>query len=316
MRFNLPSDKEKTIWLLLAAAIGALSGQPAVGLVAGLGFAVFVNNGQKEFTSKLSKFLLQTAVIMLGFKLNISTLIKVGKGSVIITAATICIVMTAGYFLGRLLKLDKKLSTLISSGTAICGGSAIAAIAPAISANSSQIAVSMGIVFLLNAIALFIFPPIGHFFHMTQEQFGLWAAIAIHDTSSVVGATVSYGSQAAAIGTTVKLTRALWILPLALGLAKIHKSQSKAKFPLFLIGFVGASVARSLFPSLNDAWNWFGVCGKHLMTSTLFFIGLALNPKDIKTIGSRPLISAVMLWITIALSSFAIIFYSNAVTFI
>lgn len=303
-------SKGKIAWILATILISLIGKSPALGLMAGLATACFYEI-DKTYTNKLSKILLQLAVVLLGFKLELSILLEVGKNSVSITAITITIVLITGYYLGKIFKLDKKLSTLISSGTAICGGSAIAAVAPSINANSSQIAISMGIVFLLNAVALIIFPPIGHLLNMTQEQFGIWAAIAIHDTSSVVGATVSYGVEAAAIGTTVKLTRALWILPVAFIFSKIHKSESKAKFPYFLIGFIVASIISSYLPWLSSLWELLAVSGKQLMIGILFLVGLSLSPKELKIIGLKPLISAILLWLIIAIGSLAIILSSH-----
>jgi uncharacterized integral membrane protein (TIGR00698 family) len=217
--------------------------------------------------------------------------------------------MTLGWLLGKWLDVDKDISTLISGGTAICGGSAIAAIAPAIGASQAHTAVAMAVVFLLNALALLIFPYIGHFFGLSQNAFGLWAAIAIHDTSSVVGAAAIYGTAALAIATTVKLTRALWILPLSFVTAKIHKSNSGAKFPWFLLGFLIAAVIRSNFGDAEHVWNSFSGYGKHLMVATLFFIGGGLTREDLKKIGHRPLLKGVILWLVVSVLSLTAIYF-------
>lgn len=298
--------------LNIVIAIGALIltfilKSPAIGLLIGLFIALVIGNISVKFTSKLSKYLLQGAVVLLGFKLQLGTVLSVGSNSIFITATSISTVFALGYFIGKLLKIDSKLTTLISGGTAICGGSAIAAIAPAIAASGSAIAISMSIVFLLNAIALFIFPPIGEFFNLTQNQFGLWAAIAIHDTSSVVGATAIYGSVAAAVGTTVKMTRALWIMPVSFICAKTHNTKSNAKFPLFLIGFLLASLTHTLFPTQEPLWNNLASLGKQLMTATLFLIGLSLTKQDLKHIGTKPLILAVTLWLIISIGTFILV---------
>jgi len=312
----LKKNKTNLVWIIATITVSIIGHSPAFGLIIGLITACSLKNIDKTFINSMSKKLLQLAVVLLGFNLKFATLLEVGKNSIVITAVTITTVLIAGYFLGKLYKLDKKLSTLISSGTAICGGSAIAAVAPSINADPSQIAVSMGIVFVLNAIALFIFPPIGHFLHMTQEQFGLWAAIAIHDTSSVVGATVTYGAKAAAIGTTVKLTRALWVLPVAFVFSKVHNSNSKAKFPFFLICFMLASVISSYLPYFNNLWTTLAVFGKQLMVGILFLVGISLSPNDIRALGIKPFVAAVLLWLIIALASLSIIMNCNLASLI
>jgi uncharacterized integral membrane protein (TIGR00698 family) len=299
----IKNRKDEILWATLTLVILSFIKSPAIGLLLGLTIAVICKNNVQLFTNKLCKNLLQLSVILLGFKLNFSTVVTVGTSSVGVTACTLMFVLTVGYYLGKFFGLDKKIITLVSSGTAICGGSAIAAIAPVIGANASQIAVSMGVVFLLNAVGLLIYPPIGHFLNMTQEQFGIWCAIAIHDTSSVVGASAIYGAKAAAIATTVKLTRALWILPVSFVFAKIHKSQSKAKFPKFLIGFILASAIKSALPEYDDSWILLSNIGKQMMVGTLFLVGIALTPKDIKAIGIKPLVFAILLWAIISITS-------------
>jgi len=205
--------------------------------------------------------------------------------------------------LGRMFGVKRDLSLLLSTGTAVCGGSAIAAMSPSIGASESDTGVAMAVVFLLNGAGLLIFPAIGRFFELSQQQFGFWAALAIHDTSSVVGAAAIYGAEALAIGTTVKLTRALWILPLAIGGAKLNRSESKAPFQWFLIGFLAAAAARSLFPALESVWNLGSLAGKHLMTGTLFLIGAGLSRDKLKKIGFKPLFMAVTLWLIISILS-------------
>lgn len=303
----LSQNQEQLLWITLTVVVTVLTKSVAVGLTCGLLLACLYGNRVKKFTGTMSKKILQLSVILLGFKMSFYSVLKVGGNSVWITMISISLVLSVGYLLGRFFSIERKLSTLISGGTAICGGSAIAAIAPAIQANSAQIAVSMAVVFTLNAIALFIFPPIGRFFEMTQDQFGLWAAIAIHDTSSVVGAVSEYGSRAAALGTTVKLTRALWILPVAFLFSRIYKSKSKASFPMFLLGFIAASILRSIFPQAVEFWDTLASLGKRLMVATLFLVGAALSPADIRKIGLKPLLCAIILWIVISVFSFTII---------
>lgn len=297
----------KLLWGVLALLISLLTHSPAIGLVSGLTLAIILGNNVPEFTNNLAKKLLQLAVILLGFNLSLSTIVSVGVDSLFITATGIGIVFITGFGLNKLFKTEQKLSTLLSTGTAICGGSAIAAVAPAIGAGSNSIAIAMAIVFLLNAIGLIIFPPIGTFLELSQEQFGLWAALAIHDTSSVVGAATIYGTAATAIATTVKLTRALWILPVAFIAAKVHKTSSKAKFPLFLLGFLLASLLNSALPSLNFLWEHLASTGKTLMVTTLFFIGAGLSLKELRKIGLKPLLMAVILWIIVTIGSFFLV---------
>ncbi len=298
----------KSFWLAAALALSVLTPNPAFGLIAGVLIALIFDNPLKQFTGKTSKTLLQASVVLLGFGLQFAVIIKVGLSSIGITFTGIAATLIIGLILGRIFRLEKNLSTLITSGTAICGGSAIAAMAPAIGASHAETAVAMAVVFLLNAAGLVIFPPLGHIFGMSQETFGLWAAVAIHDTSSVVGAAAAYGTTAAVIATTVKLTRALWILPLSFGAAKLNKSETKPKFQWFLIGFMAAGLIRSLIPSGEPVWNAMAAAGKHMMTGTLFLVGSVLTFSEIRKIGVRPLVMAVALWIIISVLSFAAIY--------
>jgi uncharacterized integral membrane protein (TIGR00698 family) len=212
-----------------------------------------------------------------------------------------------GWALGRLLKVKRRISFLISAGTAICGGSAIAAIAPITNANEEEIAVSLGTVFVLNSVALLAFPAIGTFLHLTQTQFGLWAALAIHDTSSVVGATAKYGAVALAVGTTVKLARALWIVPLSVGTAMANKSKARIHWPWFILFFCLAAVANTyvhMFQPFYPALKHLGVVG---LTVTLFLIGTGLSKKTLQEVGVRPLLQGIILWIVVAAGSLALI---------
>ncbi|MEN6381607.1 MAG: putative sulfate exporter family transporter, partial [Synergistaceae bacterium] len=240
---------------------------------------------------------------LLGFGMHLDTVIRVGLTSVWITMISISLTLIIGMTLGRMFGVKRDLSLLLSTGTAVCGGSAIAAMSPSIGASQSDTGVAMAVVFLLNGAGLLIFPAIGRFFELSQQQFGFWAALAIHDTSSVVGAAAIYGAEALAIGTTVKLTRALWILPLAIGGAKLNRSESKAPFQWFLIGFLAAAAARSLFPAFEAVWDLGSLAGKHLMTGTLFLIGAGLSRDKLKKIGFKPLFMAVTLWLIISILS-------------
>jgi uncharacterized integral membrane protein (TIGR00698 family) len=242
--------------------------------------------------------------------MNLTAIYEAGKDGVLFTIATIFGTLLLGFVIGRQLKVNEKTSTLISAGTAICGGSAIAAVAPAINAESDKISVSLGTVFILNSIALFIFPIIGHFLELTQNQFGIWSAIAIHDTSSVVGASAAYGPEALAVATTVKLARALWIAPVALFFLMLYrrsdsKSNSKITIPWFIFLFLLASMIRTysppwIFPSIFDSLVNLAKAG---MTVTLFLIGASLSREMLKNVGMRPLIQGIILWLIISVGT-------------
>ena len=283
---------------------------PPIALALGLVVAFTFGNPFPQLEGKTTKYLLQTSVVLLGFGMNLSSVYKAGKDGILFTIATIFGTLILGYFVGKLLKVSDKTSTLISSGTAICGGSAIAAVAPAIDAESDEISVSLGTVFVLNSVALFIFPIIGRYLELTQNQFGVWSAIAIHDTSSVVGASAAYGPEALIIATTVKLARALWIAPVALLFAFIYRRQNserktKVTIPWFILLFLAATAIRtyapsSIFPSLFDSLVNVAKTG---MTLTLFLIGASLSRKTLKSVGAMPLVQGVTLWIVISIVS-------------
>ncbi len=294
-------------WPLGAVAVAAVSGSPAVALLIGAAISLTAGNPRSVFTGTLSKYLLQAAVILLGFGLRLQLVLEVGSASVGFTLITIVVTMTLGLLLGRVLRVSRELTTLLSSGTAICGGSAIAAIAPAIGATPANTAASLAIVFLLNAVGLLIFPYLGAWLGLDQTAFGLWAAIAIHDTSSVVGAAAIFGAQALAVATTVKLTRALWILPLSFGCARFAGSKSGARIPWFLGGFLLAALVRSTAPGGEVWWDRMADAGQFLMTATLFLIGAGLTRASLQQIGPRPLAAAVILWILVSALSLAAI---------
>ena len=291
------------IWLAAAALLSVLTPNPAWGLLLGAIASLFAGKPAAEGTGKVSKKLLQAAVILLGFGMHIDAVVRVGLTSVWVTMISISLTLMIGMILGMIFGVERDLSILLSTGTAVCGGSAIAAMSPSIGASQSDTGVAMAVVFLLNGAGLLIFPSIGRFFELSQQQFGFWAALAIHDTSSVVGAAAIYGAEALAIGTTVKLTRALWILPLAFGGAKLNRSESRPPFQWFLIGFLAAAAARSLFPALETVWDLGSLVGKHLMTGTLFLIGAGLSRDKLKKIGLKPLFMAVTLWLIISILS-------------
>lgn len=295
----------KYFWFAAAAALSVITSNPAVGLALGLAIALTVGNPAQKETSAASKKLLQLSVILLGFGMRFDAVLKVGAASLWVTLISISATLAIGSALGKVFGIERRLAVLLSSGTAICGGSAIAAMAPAISASSVETGVAMAVIFLLNGIALFLFPPLGHLIGLTQEQFGFWAALAIHDTSSVVGAASIYGAAALTIGATVKLTRALWILPVSYLGARLAKSEAKAKFQWFLLGFLLAALVRSLAPQFGALWDAGSLAGKHMMTGTLFLIGVGLGRAELKKIGAKPLVMAAVLWFIISCLSLA-----------
>jgi len=272
-------------------------------LVAGIMFGVMVGNPWGARASTWSRRLLQASVVGLGFGMNLPDILKTGKDAFLYTAISISFTMIAGYLLGRIFKIPQRTSTLISFGTAICGGSAIAAMAPVIKAEPEETGVALATVFTLNSIALLLFPPLGHLMGMGQEQFGLWSALAIHDTSSVVGATAAYGGLALAIGTTVKLTRALWIMPAALLAAWCTKSEGKVKIPLFIIGFVAAAAISTMLPQFGEVWLPLNRIAKQSLVVTLFLIGSGLTREVLGRTGIKPLAQSVILWIIVSVTS-------------
>jgi uncharacterized integral membrane protein (TIGR00698 family) len=290
---------------LILAASGLVS--PPVALVGGIIYGFSFVHPFHLAAKQLSKLLLQASVVGLGFGMDLQQVLQAGRSGFAYTAASISIAMLLGWGLGRLLKVKRQISFLISAGTAICGGSAIAAIAPITNANEEEIAVSLGTVFVLNSVALLTFPAIGTFLHMTQTQFGLWAALAIHDTRSVVGATAKYGAVALAVGTTVKLARALWIVPLSVGTAMANKSKARIHWPWFILFFCLAAIANTYlhtFQTFYPALKHLGVIG---LTVTLFLIGTGLSKKTLQEVGARPLLQGILLWIVVAVGSLALI---------
>ena len=287
----------KLLFFILLSLCIIFNFTPGIALAIGLAFGLLAGNQYNNITKKYTKYLLQVSVVGLGFSMDINEVMKAGESGLLYTAGTIIITLILGILIGKFLSVNKITSYLISTGTAICGGSAIAAVSPVIKANDDQISVSIGTVFILNAIALFIFPPIGHYLDLTAKQFGIWCAIAIHDTSSVVGAAKQYGDEALTIATTVKLARALWIVPLVFVSSFIFKSEKKKiHFPLFIIFFILASIMRSYIPAVEHNSKELLVIAKAGLSITLFFIGAGISLKSIKEIGFRPLIQGVLLW--------------------
>ena len=301
--------KDKLFTALLGLfGLGCLWPQisPALALAAGAVLALALGNPFGEKISKASRLLLALSVVGIGAGMDLHDVLKAGASGLGYTLAGIVFALGLGALLGRALKADRDTSLLVSVGTAICGGSAIAAIAPVIRAKPHAISVALATVFLLNGVALVVFPPVGHFFGLSQEQFGLWAALAVHDTSSVVGATLHYGQEALQTGTTVKLARALWIVPLAffIGYAYARKGEDagggKVKKPWFILGFIALAALVTWFPALQGAGEIVAAVAKRLMVLTLFLIGTNLTMDALKSVGPRPLVLGVVLWLCVA----------------
>ena len=278
---------------------------PALALFVGLMYALILGDvPYGKFNKKCSKYLLQSAVVGLGFGMNFEQSIQAGKDGMLLTIASVFVVMILAVFIGKKMKLDDKTSYLIGSGTAICGGSAIAAIGPVIKADDNQMAVSLGTIFMLNAIALFIFPPIGRMIGLTDAQFGTWAAIAIHDTSSVVGAGQAFSDKALEIATLVKLTRALWIIPLAIVTTFVYREKSKKiTIPWFIFLFILAMLVNTYAGIPAEVSKWIVLIAKQGMVLPLFLIGSSLSINVVKKVGLTPVILGVVLWVIIGIVS-------------
>jgi uncharacterized integral membrane protein (TIGR00698 family) len=305
---------KKAVFILLLLFILSPYGSPPLALALGLVMALVVGNPFPDIEGKPTSYLLQFSVVLLGFGMNLKSIFEAGRDGIVLTVATIFGTLGLGYLIGRLLKVRGRISALISTGTAICGGSAIAAAAPGIEAEPEQISISLGTVFVLNAIALFLFPFIGHQLDMTQHQFGIWSAIAIHDTSSVVGAASTFGAEALTTATTVKLARALWIAPVALLLMFLYRrryphAKAKIAIPWFIVLFFLAVIARTYAPlwfqpSIFDAAVNLAKAG---MTVTLFFIGASLSLDSVLTTRWRPLLQGLILWILVSSISLVVV---------
>jgi uncharacterized integral membrane protein (TIGR00698 family) len=286
------------LFVLLLVFCATPWASPPIALALGLALALTIGNPFAGRTSKPTKFLLQASVVGLGFGMNLQKVVEAGRAGILFTIATIAGTLLLGFLLGRAIRINRTTSHLISSGTAICGGSAIAAVGPVINATDEEMSVALGTVFILNSIALFLFPPLGHHVHLSQTQFGVWAAIAIHDTSSVVGAAARYGAEALQIATTVKLARALWIVPLTIGTAFAFKRRStKIVIPWFIFFFLVASVIRTY---ASGPWDIVVYAARVGLTITLFLIGAGLSRKSIAAVGARPMILGVILWVVIS----------------
>jgi uncharacterized integral membrane protein (TIGR00698 family) len=290
---------------VILAASGLVS--PAIALLGGLIYGLTLPHSFHVESRDLTKLLLQASVVALGFGMNLREVLRAGRSGFVYTALSIAAALLVGLGLGYVIQVARKASFLISAGTAICGGSAIAAVGPIAGASEEEMAVSLGTVFILNSVALFLFPPVGWALHMSQSQFGLWSALAIHDTSSVVGATSKYGPTALAIGTTIKLARALWIVPLSMGTAVAWKSKARIQWPWFIVLFCVAALLNTVLLRFNQAFGVLNHLGKLGLTVTLFLIGASLNRETLKKVGVRPLLQGITLWVIVGTGTLALI---------
>ena len=281
-----------------------------IALLMGFLLTNLLYNPFPNLSRQIVKWLLKLSVIGLGFGMDLNKSLEVGKEGLLLTIITISSTLILGYFIGKALKLDRVISYLIASGTAICGGSAIAAVSAVIKAKEKEISIALGVVFFLNALAIFVFPLLGHQLDLSQKDFGLWSAIAIHDTSSVVGAALAYGEEALDIAVTVKLSRALWIIPLSIFSMFLFKGKANSiKIPWFILLFVIAVIANS-YLNLPD-WMSFSIpqISKQLLILTLFLVGAGLTFTSIKESGAKPIILGVSLWVIISIVSLVYIMY-------
>lgn len=304
-----PTGQKFIFFVAIVFCLSPLA-SPAIALLCGLLIAQVIGHPYAHLNHKATHWLLQASVVGLGFGMNLHSVMQAGKQGVVITIITIACTFIVGILLGKWFGIEKKIAYLITSGTAICGGSAIAAISPVIKAEEKHISVALGCVFILNAAALFIFPAVGHYFKLTQTQFGLWCAIAIHDTSSVVAASGKYGAQALAIATTVKLARALWIMPVAIISSIIFKNKSsKIAVPYFIVLFVIALLLNTYVAQLHVINQYLMLIAKSGLTLTLFLIGAGLSRKMISSVGARPFLQGVLLWLFISIIGLIIVLH-------
>jgi len=303
------TTRELIFLLALVFCISPLIAPPFA-LLLGLVIAQFVGHPYMHLNHKASHILLQLSVVALGFRMNVTTALQAGKEGLLITIVSILGTLLTGYFIGRIFKTNSKTSYLIATGTAICGGSAIAAVSPVIKAEEKQISVALATTFILNALALVVFPLIGYWLHLSETQFGLWCAIAIHDTSSVVGAAGKYGNEALEIAATVKLVRALWIIPVAFFSALIFKNKgTRIKIPWFIGLFVVAICLNTYVPSIRQYNNYIAGVSKSVLTVTLFLIGCGLSGKTVKSIGWQPVLQGFILWLVVSVATLLAILY-------
>lgn len=301
----------KCVFVALAVLCATPLVNTPVALCLGIAMAFLLGNPFASWSSKATGWLLKAAVVGLGFGMNMHSALQAGREGFLLTVFSIAVVLILGFVLGRMLGMERRTSHLVASGTAICGGSAIAAVAPVVKARPDEISVALGTVFLLNSVALLVFPPIGAWLDMSQTDFGTWCAIAIHDTSSVVGASEIHGEEALQTATTVKLARALWIIPVSLLSMWLFKGDGrKVSIPYFIGLFVLAMLANTFLPDITSVFNSQVVAlSKIGLTITLFLIGTSLSPDRLRTVGFRPLVLGVMLWVVVSVGSLVAILW-------
>ena len=310
--FEKNSTLQKIFFVLLLVVCALFPISPPTALLLGLVVANLSGHPFLPFNHIAIRYLLQISVVGLGFGMSVTSALAIGSTSFTFTFMSIVATIGVGFLLGKWLSIEKKTSHLIACGTAICGGSAIAAIAPIIKSDEKQTSVALGVIFILNSIALFLFPMIGHWLNLTQQEFGLWCAIAIHDTSSVVGAANKYGTEALQIATTVKLARALWIIPIALITTFVFKSKSgKIKIPYFIGLFILAMLINTYVPQVSAYSQSIVAVAKVGLTLTLFLIGSGLNFNTLRSVGFKPLFQGILLWAFITVVSLTAIVYFN-----
>jgi uncharacterized integral membrane protein (TIGR00698 family) len=322
-----PGHRAKVVTLVVVVVCLVLWASPPTALVAGILFALLIGHPFVHWNHNVTKWLLQICVVLLGFGMNLPVVLRLGLNGSVFAAATIGATLLLGFWLGRKLALDKKTATLISVGTAICGGSAIAAVSSVIAASEAEIAVSIGTIFLLNAVALYVFPLTGHLLHLSQAQFGLWAGVAIHDISSVVGAGMSYGPDALTTATAVKLSRTLWIVPLTLALAfgiarrkpagaevPRRNDHFKIAVPWFIGFFLLASLLRSYVPGLSTWSPQLSEIAHRGMILVLFLIGTSLSLRALRAVGWRTVVTGLTLWLFVSIASLLAILFLKLTT--
>jgi len=308
MSVQISSLVKKIIFIVAIICCFTPFVDPPLALLIGFIIAQTIGHPFIQFNQKATSWLLKISVIGLGFGMNIHHAIEAGKSGLLFTFFSITLTLLFGWLIGKWMKVDGKTSFLISSGTAICGGSAIAAVSPIVNADAKQMSVALGTVFILNSVALLIFPSIGHWLNLSQQQFGLWCAIAIHDTSSVVGASAKYGHEALQIATTIKLERALWIIPLSIITVLFSKGETKKiSIPYFIGFYILTMCIGTYFPEYTTQYSLLVLLAKKGLTVTLFLIGAGLSIDAIKSVGVKPLLQGVALWVLISVVSVAVI---------
>lgn len=303
------STRELIFLLALVFCVSPLI-SPPVALLLGLVIAQFIGHPYLHLNHKATHILLQASVVGLGFNMNVTTALHAGKNGLLLAIASIFGTLIVGILIGRIFRINTKTAYLIAAGTAICGGSAIAAISPVIKATEKQISVALGTIFILNASALVLFPLVGHYLQLDQTQFGLWCALAIHDTSSVVGAAGKYGNEALQIAATVKLVRALWIIPVAFfSMLFFRNKGARIRVPYFIGLFVAAICLNTYVPAIQYISNTIVSISKGALTVTLFLIGCGLSGKTVMSVGWKPVLQGLILWVIISISTLLTILY-------